>query len=277
MTPREKYTPELENLEIELLLRAIERLHGVSLQEQSVVPVRRRIWEAIKREKVRTVSGLQERLLHDNDSFDRFLKTVLLPVYPFSAQFFRKFRLDLIPILRTYPFIRIWQAGCNSVFETYFIAIILMEEGIYEKSVIYTTDVNETFIQRGFDGIFSLSQLPNYENIYDKAGGRASLSKYFSGGGEQGVFDSILRRTMVFSQHNLATDGSFNEFNAIFCRNPLKFFDLPTQERAHRLIYESLSLFGILGLTSADTLDSSSTKDCYVELDSEYNLYRKIS
>ena len=98
MTPREKYTPELENLEIALLLQAIQRLHGVDLQEFSTVPVRRRIWEAIKKEKVRTVSGLQERLLHDREALNRFLKAVLPPVFPFSAEFFRKFRFDLIPI-----------------------------------------------------------------------------------------------------------------------------------------------------------------------------------
>src|SRR3954469_10735306 len=150
MTPREKYTPELENLEIELLLQAIQRLHGVDLQEYSAVPIRRRIWEAIKKEKVGTVSGLQERLLHDSEALNRFLKAVLPPVFPFSAEFFRKFRFELIPILRTYPFIRIWLVGCNSVFETYALAIILLEEGIYDKSVIYSTDVNETLIQRGF-------------------------------------------------------------------------------------------------------------------------------
>ena len=277
MTPREKYTPELENLEIELLLQAIERLHGVGLQEHAAVPVRRRIWEAIKKEKVGTVSGLQERLLHDEEALNRFLKTVLPPVFPFSAEFFRKFRFDLIPVFRTYPFIRIWQVGCNSVFETYALAIILMEEGVYEKSVIYSTDVNDTLTQRGFDGIFPLSQLPNYENTYEKGGGRASLSKYFSGGGEHGMLDSILRRNMVFSQHNLATDGSFNEFNGIFCRNPLKFYDRNIQERAHGILYESLALFGILGLTQGECLENSARKDCYVQLDADHNLYRKTS
>jgi len=277
MTPREKYTPELENLEIELLLQAIERLHGVDLQECSTIPVRRRIWEAIKKEKVGTVSGLQERLLHDAEALHRFLKTVLPPVYPLSAEFFRKFRFELIPVLRTYPFIRIWQVGCNSVFETYALAIILLEEGVYEKSVIYSTDVSETLIQRGFDGIFSLTQLPKYENIYDKAGGRAILSKYFSGGGEHGMFDSILRRNMVFSQHNLATDSSFNEFNAILCRNPLKLYDRPTQERAHQILYDSLALFGILALTPGESLESLLTANCYAVLDAEHNLYRKVS
>lgn len=277
MTPREKYTPELENLEIELLLQALERLHGVKLQEHSATPIRRRIWEAIKRERARTVSGLQERLLHDPEALRRFLKTVLPPVFPFSVEFFRKFRFDLIPILRTYPFIRIWQAGCNSVFETYCIAILLMEEGLYEKAVLYCTDGNEALIQRGYDGMFPLEEMAHLENIYEKSGGRSTFSKYFSGEGEHGVFDISLRRNIVFSRHDMATDGSFNEFNAIFCRNPIEYFDRGTQERAHEVIYQSLVHFGVLGLTPGSSPRQSSKAANYSELDPEHNLYRKIA
>ena len=279
MRQRDQYRPELENLEIELLLQAIDRLHGINLSDGgggAGTPVRRRIWEAIRKEKVRSVSGLQERLLHDVDALDRFLKTVLPPFVPYSAGFLQKFRYDLIPFLRTWPFVRVWQVGCNSVFETYSLAIILMEEGVYEKSVIYSTDVNEGFIQNCYDGVFPLNQLEKYEKIYQKSGGKSSLTHYFSGGGKSGMFDSTLRKNMVFSRHNLATDGSFNEFNAIFCRNPLKFFDRKVQERAHHLLYESLNLFGVLGLTQGETLEQAPTAECYVEFDQENNLYRKV-
>jgi chemotaxis protein methyltransferase CheR len=279
MRQREKYTPELENLEIELLLQAIDRLHGISLRDSSGAsgtPVRKRIWEAIRKEKVRSVSGLQERLLHDAEALERFLKTVLPPFVPYSAGFLQKFRYDLVPLLRTWPFVRIWQVGCNSVFETYCLAIILLEEGVYEKSMFYGTDVNEGFIQSCYDGVFPLSDLEKYEKIYQKSGGRASLAQYFSGGGKSGMFDSVLRKNMVFSRHNLATDSSFNEFNAIFCRNPIKFFDRKTQERAHLILHESLNLFGILGLTQGETLENAPTAAHYAEFDQENNLYRKI-
>lgn len=276
MRQREKYTPELENLEVELLLQAIDRLHGINLQDGSGAPVRKRIWEAIRKEKVRTVSGLQDRLLHDAEALERFLKTVLPPFVPYSAGFLQKFRYDLVPLLRTWPFVRIWQVGCNSVFETYCLAIILLEEGVYEKSVLYSTDVNEGFIQSCYDGVFPLSQLEKYEKIYQKSGGRSSLAQYFSGGGKSGMFDTVLRRNMVFSRHNLATDGSFNEFNAVFCRNPLKFFDRKTQERAHAILHESLNLFGILGLTQGETLENASTAGLYEDFDQENNLFRKI-
>jgi chemotaxis protein methyltransferase CheR len=277
MGSRKKYTPELENLEIELLLQAIDRLHGINLREGPTGPVRRRIWEAIRKEKVRTVSGLQEKLLHDAPALERFLKTVLPPFVPYSAGFLQKFRYELVPILRTYPFVRIWQVGCNSVFETYCLAIILLEEGLYEKSTIYSTDANDSFVQSCYDGIFPLGQLEKYDKIYVKSGGRESLATYFSGGGTSGMFDAVLRRNMVVSRHNLATDSSFNEFNAIFCRNPLKFFDRKIQDRAHRLLHESLILFGILGLTQGDSLESAPTVQCYTEFDQEHNLYRKVA
>lgn len=277
MSRGEKYTAELENLELELLLRAIRELHGVTLQEGTATPVRRRVWEAIRKEKARTISGLQEKLLHEPAALDRFLKSVLPPFIPYSAGFLQKFRYDIVPLLRTYPFARIWQIGCNSVFETYSLSIIILEEGLSEKVTIYATDLNEAFLEDCSGGSFSLAELEKYEKLHKKGGGRASLSHYFSGGGNTGVFDSVLRRNMVFSKHNLATDGSLNEFNVIFCRTPLKYFNRRTQERAHELIHESLVPFGILGLTQGESLENSPAAPCYEEFDQECNLYRRIT
>jgi chemotaxis protein methyltransferase CheR len=154
--------------------------------------------------------------------------------------------------------------------------MILMEEGLNDKATIYSTDVNESFVQNCYDGVFPLDQLEKFEKTYLKSGGRASLANYISGGGATGMFDSVLRRNIVFSRHNLATDSSFNEFNAIFCRNPLKFFDCKTQEKAHLLLHESLTLFGFLGLTQGETPESAPTAPCYAEFDQEHNLYRKV-
>ena len=275
--PRANYTAELENLEIELLLQAIDRLHGIHLQEGTAGSIRRRVWEAVRKEKVRSISGLQEKLLHDSAALDRFLKTVLPPFVPYSAGFLQTFRYDLVPLLRTWPFVRIWQIGCNSVFETYCLSIILVEEGVYEKSVIYSTDVNDSFIQNCYDGIFPLSQLEKYEKLYQKSGGRATLAQYFSGGGRSGMFDTVLRKNMVLSRHNLATDSSFNEFSAVFCRHPLRFFERKIRNRAHLLLHESLSSFGILGLTQGDTLENAPTAAHFIAFDQENNLYRKVA
>jgi chemotaxis protein methyltransferase CheR len=272
---RARNNSELENLEIDLLVEAVNRLHGIDLQHGMTAPVRKRVWEAVKKEKVRTISGLQEKLLHDSDALNRFLKGILPSFVPYSAGFLQKFRYDIVPMLRTYPFVRLWQVGCNSVFETYCLSIILFEEGLQEKSTLYGTDINECFVQSCHDGIFPLVQLEKYEKIYQKSGGRRTLTDYFSGGGSQGIFDAYLRRNMVFSRHHLGIDGSFNECNAVFCRNPLKFFDRRAQEKAHAVIYESLIVFGILGLTQGETLEYAPTAACYEELDQEHNLYRK--
>ena len=277
MSKSAKYRAEVENLEIDLLVQAVNRLHGIDVQASSAVPIRRRIWEAVKKEKSRTVSGLQETLLHDEGALERFLKSVLPPFVPYSAGFLQKFRYDMVPLLRTYPFARIWQIGCNSVFETYALSVVLLEEKLQDKVTLYATDVNDAFIQQHVDGVFALDQLEKYEKVYKKGGGRASLSHYFSGGGSSGMFDSVLRRNMVFARHNLATDGSLNEFNAIFCRNPLKRFDRAVQRRAHLLLHESLVQFGILGLPQGETLEGAPTADAFEEFDPEHSLYRKIA
>jgi chemotaxis protein methyltransferase CheR len=277
MSARIKYRAELENIEIELLLQGIRMSRGLNLQEYSGAPVRRRIWQAVKRENTRTISGLQERVLHDLAALDRFVSSIVPPAPPYSAEFFRKFRHEIIPLLRTYPFIRIWQAGYSSVFETYSLAIILQEEGAYDKSVIYSTDMSDCNVQSCHDGIFPLSEIEEYERVYESSGGRRKFGDYISGGGKSGMFDAGLRKHMVFSQHNFVSGSSFNEFNAIFCRNPLRIYDESTQARASKLLYESLVLFGILGLNSGESLHSPQFAPCFAELDREHNLYRKIS
>jgi chemotaxis protein methyltransferase CheR len=277
MSARPKYSAELENIEIELLLQGIQMLHGINLQEHSGTPVRRRVWEAIKRENAKTISGLQERLLHDPQALNRFVTSILPSVAPYSAEFLRKFREYLVPVLRTYPFIRIWQAGCSSVFETYSLAIILQEEGVYEKSVVYSTDVSDCHVQSCADGVFPLSELQHYQQIYRESGGRKNFDEYFSGGHKQGMFDPLLRKNMVFSQHNLSTGSTFNEFNAIFCRNSLALYDRATQARMSKVLYESLIMLGILGLSKGESMGASAFAPCFASLDPENNLYRKIS
>jgi len=271
-----KYTPELENIEIQLLLEGISRHYGFEFQEYAVAPMRRRIWQSIRREKVRTISGLQEKLLHDYPAMERFLTALSNGGSPYGPAFFVTFRNDVVPLLRTYPFVRIWQAGCHSARELYTLAILLQEEGLYEKSTIYATDVNEQNLQRVSDGVFPLAAVPEYSALYEESGGIESFTKYFSGGGRSGIFDQNLKRNIVFAQHNLATDSSFNEFNTILCRNILSAYNDKIQARAHKVLYESLGLFGVLGLGPKESIHASPKESCYAELDSEHRLYRKI-
>ena len=276
MARSRKYSPDLENLEIELLLEGVFRHYGFNFQEYSSVPIRRAVWEIIRREKLRTVSGLQEMLLHDYDCMERFLAFLAPSSSSYGPEFYEVFRKDVIPLLRTYPFARIWHAGCASVYDLYTLAILLEEEGIYDRCTLYATDLNETILQKAHDGIFPLIALEKYNRDYEKAGGRSTFSDYYSGGGQNGIFRSSLRKNMVFAQHNLATDGSFNEFNVILCRNVLSLFNETVQARAHKVLYESLTLFGILGLGPRESIQLSPNHYCYAEMDAERHLYRKI-
>lgn len=273
MSRRPPCLVEVENVELELLLQGLERARGIDLQGHSMDSVRRKVWEAVRREKARTVSGLQEKLLHDPAALQRFVRSLAGKPRPYSAGFFSTFRRDLVPLLKTYPFIRLWQAGCVSSFETHLLGIILLEEGVQEKANIYATDRDEAQLRRTQDGLFPMSELESYREIHAQSGGKRDLLDYCCTGEESGLFDPMLRRNMVFAQHHFATDGSFNEFNAILSRDSLSVLDRPIQERAHRMFYDSLVLFGILGLTEGE----SPGEERFAPLDQEQNLYRKIA
>ncbi|MDB6041439.1 MAG: methyltransferase, CheR-type [Verrucomicrobiales bacterium] len=276
MSRPRKYTPELENIEIELLLEGVAQHYGFEFQEYANAPLRRRIWQTIRREKVRTISGLQEKLLHDYSAMERFLAALSERGSPNSPAFYVTFRSEVVPLLRTYPFVRIWHAGCTSARELYTLAIVLHEEGLYDKSTIYATDVNEQSLKRVSDGVFPLAAVAEYTALYRDSGGKEAFTDYFSGGGRSGIFDEGLKRNIVFGQHNLATDSSFNEFNTILCRNVLSAYNEGVQVRAHKVLYDSLALFGILGLGPRESISASPTENCYAELDAEHRLYRKI-
>jgi chemotaxis protein methyltransferase CheR len=276
MNRARKYDAELESIEIQLLIEGVRRHSGVDLEEYSGTALRRRIWGAVKTEKTRTISGLLEKLLHDAEVFHRFLDG-LVTSEPSGPGFFRLLRNEIAPRLRTYPFVKIWQAGCDSLRDLYFTAIILHEEGLYEKSTIYATDVSETNLQRARDGQVALHGARELDRIYRESGGRGKLSEYFSGGRATGIFKPQLRRNMVFSQHNLATDGSFNEFNAILCRQLLDPLSDESRLHAHDVLYHSLIMFGALALGPRESVRNTPHARAYEELDEEQKLFRKIA
>src|SRR3954452_19428834 len=186
------------------------------------------------------------------------------------------FRRDVIPLLRTLPFIRIWHAGCSTGEEVYSIAILLSEEGLYERSRIYATDINDVVLQQAKAGIFPINRMQEYTENYIRAGGKKSFSEYYTAKYDGALFSPSLTRNVVFSQHNLVTDRSFSEFNIIFCRNVLIYFDRTLQNRVHSLFYESLVMFGILALGSKESLKFSQYEPCYEKLSPTEKLYRKV-
>ena len=182
----------------------------------------------------------------------------------------------MVPLLRTYPFIRIWHAGCSTGEEVYSMAILLEEEGLYERARIYATDINEVVVHRARAGIFPLERMQEYTENYIKAGGTRSFSEYYVAKYDGALFSPALQRNVVFSQHNLVTDRSFAEFNVILCRNVLIYFDRTLQSRVHGLFHESLVHLGILCLGSKETLRLSPYEDSYEELSAPERIYRKV-
>jgi chemotaxis protein methyltransferase CheR len=271
------YDTELEQLEIELLLEAIFRHYGFDFRSYAFSPIRRRIWKRINAEELPNVTSLQERVLHDPQVMERLLLDLSINVTAMFRDpgFYREFREKVVPLLRTYPFIRVWHAGCSTGEEVYSMAILLEEEGLLGKSRLYATDINEVVLQQARAGIFPLERMQEYTENYIKAGGKRAFSEYYVAKYDGALFNPSLTEHVVFSQHNLVTDRSFSEFNVILCRNVLIYFDRSLQAKVHRLFYDSLVNFGILGLGGKESLKFSQYEDCYEQISSE-KIYRKV-
>jgi chemotaxis protein methyltransferase CheR len=268
----------LEAIEIQLLLDGILRRYGFDFREYSPASLKRRIWNVIRSERLATISGLQEKALHDPACMERLLLGLSVNVSSMfrDPPFFLALRTRVVPLLRTYPFIRIWSAGCSTGEEVYSVAILLREEGLYERSRIYATDLSGAALKHAREGIFPLGSMREYTRNYLESGGRKSFSEYYTSGHGHAAFHPSLKENIVFSLHNLATDGSFNEFHVILCRNVMIYFQGSLQQRVHTLLYESLVRLGVLGLGAKESLQFTPHEDRYELLDGTHKLYRRV-
>jgi chemotaxis protein methyltransferase CheR len=192
-----------------------------------------------------------------------------------DPSFFLSLRRNVIPHLFSHPFVRIWHAGCSTGEEVYSLAILLQEEGLYERSRIYATDMNAEVLEQAREGIFALDQMQEFTTNYTRAGGKRPFSDYYSAHYGGAIFRAGLRRNIVFAQHNLTTDGPFNEFHLILCRNVMIYFNPRLQNRVHELFSQSLRRFGVLALGRRETLRHTSREQDYEPLDTEERLFRK--
>lgn len=270
---------ELEEIEIQLLLEGVARFYGYDFRNYALASLKRRIFHVMRAERLTTISALQDKILHDPVCMERFLLALTVHVTSMfrDPQFYLAFRTKVVPLLRTYPFIRIWHAGCSTGEEVYSMAILLHEAGLYDRCRIYATDMNAGVLQQAKSGIFSLDKMQEYTNNYLRAGGTHSFSEYYTAAYEHALFRPWLRDHITFSQHNLATDGSFNEFNVVLCRNVMIYFNKALQEHVHHLLYNSLSMFGVLGLGQAESLKFTPHEQHFAELMPGERLYRRIS
>ena len=273
------YPPHLERLEIELLLEGIYRHYGFDFRSYAYASLKRRLWKRIEAERLRNISALQQRVLHDPEVMERLLLDLSVNVTAMfrDPSFYVAFRSQVVPLLRTYPFIRLWHAGCSTGEEVYSMAILLHEEGLYERARIYATDINEAVLQTAKAGVFPIDKMKEYTQNYIAAGGTRSFSEYYTAAYDGALFDTALTRNVVFAQHNLVTDRSFSEFNVILCRNVMIYFDRTLQNRVHLLFYESLPVFGVLALGHKETLRFADTEPLYEALNSREKIYRKVA
>jgi chemotaxis protein methyltransferase CheR len=272
-------TRDVEEIEVALLLEAIFRRYGFDFREYAPASLKRRLWRRAHAEGLETISALQSRLLHDPACMEQLLLDLSISVTTMfrDPSFYTAFREKVVPLLKTYPFARIWVAGCSTGEEVYSLAIVLEEHGLLERTRLYATDINGAVLERARLGVFSLEKMREYTQNYLLAGGTRAFSEYYLANYDGAVFDRRLVENAVFAQHNLVSDRGFNEFHTIVCRNVMIYFDRSLQSRVFQLFHDSLIRFGVLALGHKETIRYSGFEDRYEELDGVEKLWRKIA
>ncbi|QQZ10175.1 CheR family methyltransferase [Heyndrickxia vini] len=266
------------NMEIELLLEGMYRLSGYDFRNYMRSSIWRRIQNRMRIERVATITGLLDKAIHEPGFIDILLNDFSINVTEMfrDPHFFYSFRKKVVPLLRDLPEIRIWHAGCATGEEVFSMAILMDEEGLGEKTKIYATDMNEQVLEKAKCGIFPLSKMQVYTKNYMQAGGTHAFSEYYTADFKQANFNASLKKNIIFFQHNLVTDQSFNEFHVIICRNVLIYFNAELQNQVHELFYESLCPNGFLGLGDNESLRFATRTSSYGEFDNAERIYRKL-
>ena len=268
-----------EALELKLLLEAINTYYGHDFHDYAKASMLRRIRRHMERVGVKQISALIPCFLHDKESFNSFVKDMSVVVTEMyrDPEFFLALRNEVIPLLKTYPFIKIWHAGCASGQEVYSMAVMLEEEGLLNRCQIYATDFNESALKMARKGIYPQDEMSVYEENYQLAGGKQQLSNYCRQQYDSIKFKNRLSERVTFANHNLVTDGIFGEMNLILCRNVLIYFNQTLQDRVLNLLTDSLIPKGILCIGRRENLKHSTMNDQVESLNHSQRIYRKLS
>lgn len=269
---------DLEDLEIELLVEAVYRRYGYDFRNYARATLRRRVLYMVQAERLSSVSALQERVLRDAAALERLTWHIAVNA---TSMFrdpgcFAALRRTLVPVLAALPFFRVWHAGCATGEEVYSLAILLTEEGLYDRARIYATDMSAAAVERARAGIYPLSLMKEFTENYLRAGGTMPFSSYYAARYDSAIFRRELQRNVLFAQHNLVVDRSFNEFQVILCRNVLIYFDAALQGRVHGLLRDSLASDGFLVLGRAEALPAG-VRDGYAEVDGRERIFRRVA
>lgn len=267
----------MDNIELKVFLEAIFLKYGYDFRNYSTASIKRRIKQRQNLANLQNLAAMQHKVLHDKNFFHTLLLDLSVNVTEMfrDPSFYMALRKTVIPILKTYPFIKIWHAGCSTGEEVYSMAILLKEEGLLKKSLIYATDFNDVVLMKAREGIYPNEKIKEYTYSYQKAGGKKPFSDYYTSKYDAAIMDKSLKKNIVFSNHNLATDSVFGEMHLVICRNVLIYFDRELQDRAVGLFNESLIRSGILCLGSKESIRFSKHTGVFKELIAQEKIYQK--
>ena len=265
------------DLEISLLLQAIYQKYGYDFRQYSEAHIRRRIMNRMAMSRLADVSQMQSKVLNDEVFASAFLQDLSITVTEMFRDpfFYRSLRENILPILKTYRFIKIWHAGCATGEEAYSMAILMQEEGLYDRTTIYATDFNQQALNKAKEGIFSNSMMKEYTSNYQLSGGKESFSSYYTSNYGNVIMNQSLKKNIVWANHNLVTDSVFAEVHLILCRNVLIYFDKDLQNKVQKLFYNSLINGGILCLGSKEGLRFTDFSEEYNEVDKKQKIFKK--
>jgi len=264
-------------MEISPLLEAIYQKYGYDFRQYSKAHITRRIRNRMALSRLEDVSQIQTKVLSDETFARELLQDLSITVTEMfrDPNFYRSLREYVIPVLKTYPFIKIWHAGCATGEEVYSMAIIMQEEGLYDRTTIYATDFNQHALNRAKEGIFSNAMMKEYTINYQLSGGKESFSSYYTSNYDNVIMNQSLKKNIVWANHNLVTDSVFAEVHLVLCRNVLIYFDSSLQNKVQKLFYESLINGGILCLGSKEGLRFTDFHEKYVELDKKQRIFKR--
>lgn len=269
---------QLFDLEIKLLLEAVYQRWQHDFRDYAISSLRRRMRQAMAHFRCDSLSALQGRVLHEPEVFAQMLQFFTVQVSEMfrDPSYFRALREQVLPVLRTYPSLKIWVAGCSQGEEVWSLAILLAEEGLLSRTILYATDINAAALQRAEAGIYPLDRVAGFSRNYLAAGGRGSLSDHYTSAYGGVAFDRRLKQQIVFADHSLATDSVFSEVHFVSCRNVLIYFKRPLQDRALGLFAEALVRRGFLGLGLRETVQFSGHAGAFEPVVHDQRIYRKV-
>ncbi|GLR47080.1 chemotaxis protein CheR [Sphingomonas astaxanthinifaciens DSM 22298] len=267
----------VEDIEIQLLLEALFLRYHYDFRHYARTSIRRRLRQARDQLGFPNFSAMQEEVLHDEDMLSRLLDYLTVQVSEMfrDPSYFLALREKVVPHLRTYPSLKIWIAGCSHGEEVHSFAILLHEEGLLDRTIIYASDINPAALEIARSGIYPLDRIATFSRNHQLAGGKSSLADYYTTAYDRAVFDKKLRAKVVFSDHSLVTDEVFTECQLVSCRNVMIYFDRPLQDRAVGLFRDSLTRRGFLGLGSKETLRFSEHADSFTDFVREEKIYQR--